>query len=428
MLLSAVGAFAQDATNDQPFDIQASDITWGDCKVTITPKDPNAKYVWGMRNVDYINKYWTDSEADPLDQLYQRDYDWYNNLADMYGGTVYDQWETELVQGVFEGRTGTSDVVRWGHDIVVYAYTIDSDAKLSSPVVKKIVTTTMPKKSDITFDVTINKEGSNGVNATITPSNDELYFVDVQRKRFLDWYDQNGVPRDSAAFSLLELAWKSTEPYGEENVMQRLHTGSYTIKQDDYGLFSGQNYQIIVFGYNNGASTEIQTFDFNTLRSPSSAFLKLSDYFLDEDGNPDPEVLTSAGNGVWNYVLTADETPQSIWYYITNATIDESKDTYHYEYNENQGTTALKMVLDGVKNPNDSGVYATLDLTNDDLAEAGITEIRFVNASTGISTINGNEVKTDNAVYTIDGRKVANGNAQLQKGMYITNGKKFVVK
>ena len=62
------------------------------------------------------------------------------------------------------------------------------------------------------------------------------------------------------------------------------------------------------------------------------------------------------------------------------------------------------------------------------LLSDGSTPAKFYDITeediTGINTINGNASVNNAAIYDLQGRKVAN----VQRGVYIQNGKKFVVK
>lgn len=49
-------------------------------------------------------------------------------------------------------------------------------------------------------------------------------------------------------------------------------------------------------------------------------------------------------------------------------------------------------------------------------------------AATSIDTIDGVSVDGDKRVYNLNGQIVGTGASKLGKGMYVTNGKKFIVK
>lgn len=69
---------------------------------------------------------------------------------------------------------------------------------------------------------------------------------------------------------------------------------------------------------------------------------------------------------------------------------------------------------------------AYLRVPNEDVP-AGVTGFSFDDATTGITGINAEEVFGDGAVYTLNGVRVQNAKS-LQKGIYVMNGRKFVVK
>jgi hypothetical protein len=70
----------------------------------------------------------------------------------------------------------------------------------------------------------------------------------------------------------------------------------------------------------------------------------------------------------------------------------------------------------------------------DKQASAGVRQIKIVfGEETGISLTPSPSPKREGSIYTLDGRRVVNGqwsivNSQLKKGVYIQNGKKVVIK
>ena len=63
----------------------------------------------------------------------------------------------------------------------------------------------------------------------------------------------------------------------------------------------------------------------------------------------------------------------------------------------------------------------------DKQASAGVRQIKIVfGEETGISLTPSPSPKREGSIYSLDGRRVVNG--QLTKGVYIQNGKKVVVK
>ncbi len=99
-------------------------------------------------------------------------------------------------------------------------------------------------------------------------------------------------------------------------------------------------------------------------------------------------------------------------------------DVYRWEYTPTSTITATSIT--GIIFNN--GASKTGDLAFENGAYYDFNG-KLAKITTGINDITVDQpVKGNNAVFSLDGRKVANDNEQLPKGIYIQNGKKFVVK
>lgn len=342
------------AAKDITFDIAIDDITWGDANVTITPSDPTAKYYY------YTMPMWKVNSLDGgIDGIIDFDYAFWQMQANMYGCTLNEVIQEMLVSGTKSFRTSDdSGMFKWGNTAVVYCYAIDSLGNVLTPLCSKSFTTTMPNTSSNEFSVKVNKILPNGVEASITPTNNDQYFIAVQRTKFTDYYVND---LDTMAYMLLSSNYKNADAFA---------TGSHDIAADDFYLYANQDYNIIVFGYDNGRSTPVTMVPFHTVRGASSANMGFESYFCDDNANIN---LTKVSDGTYKYEVADGTAPCTIFNDIT-AVVAEASESYTYTYDSGDGT--FTMTITGSTTADADGVYATMTVSSTYHSE--VTKILFV--------------------------------------------------
>ena len=107
--------------------------------------------------------------------------------------------------------------------------------------------TLAPEASDCSFTITIDAMTKSSVNFTITPSNpSEQYYVTVQRESMV-----NGKSSDEIIRSLT--------PDSDYTLESRLFVGEQSLTNSSVGATVNgfYKYYIIVWGFNNGPTTEV---------------------------------------------------------------------------------------------------------------------------------------------------------------------------
>lgn len=329
------------AAKDITFDISISDITWGDAQVTITPSDAAAKYYY------YTMPAWKLDQIGGIDGIIDFDYDFWKMQANMYYMDVNDVIQEVLVSGPQSFRTSDdSGMFKWGNTALVYCYAIDSLGNVITPLTYKNFTTTMPNASSNEFSVKINKILPNGVEASITTTNNDQYFIGAQRKKFTDYYVNDP---DTMAYVLLSSNYKNADAFT---------TGNHDIAAEDFSLYANQDYNLIVFGYDNGRSTPVTMVPFHTLRGASSTNMGFESYFCDDNGDVN---LTKVADGTYSYAVEDGTAPCTLFNDLT-AVVTEATDNYTYTYDSGDGT--LTMTITGSTTADTDGVYATMTVNS----------------------------------------------------------------
>lgn len=357
---TATAAFS--TLNKEAFEIALDDFTWGDAHVVITPADQSMRYYYYAMPMSKVN-----SLEGGIDGIMKFDRDFWQYQADMYSTDINEIIQEQLISGRLDTRT--SDIfgmAMWGTDAIVYCYGIDNKGNAVTSLSYKTFKTTTPVASDNEFTVKVDKVYPSGVEATITPKNNDTYFFAVQRDKFVNYWQDKP---DTLAYQLLQNNYKNPDAFAN---------GEHKIAKEDFSLYSGQHYNIIVFGYNNGLSTPVKIVPFITPRSASSTTSKFEEFFYDENGNIDPETLKKVDDKTYAYYVDNGNEPCTVFGDITliEAVPDSS---YSYSYDSGDGT--VKLDIKGSTTADTKGIYATMDVNIPDHPE--ITKILFVSVNYG---------------------------------------------
>lgn len=238
-------------------EIEINEVGNQSCHYSVTPADPSLRYYHDYRiqsgeySVDGMTQYGSEEQ-----NIFHFIKDWWSFCADLYGMA----WEDYMNEsGLVEGNDGAYvEGLRSGSQYCVYAMAMNEDGTLALPVEVKKFTTTEPQKSDITFEVTMNSVSSSGATFTIVPSNDDPYFVNVQRASYVDWFIERDRLDDMAA----DLASSFSPSVYPEAYCQ----GKVTRSMDDFlsTIRSDNDYYVIVFGYNDGQTSPVSLTKFHT--------------------------------------------------------------------------------------------------------------------------------------------------------------------
>jgi len=230
-------------------DIQITNITPNNADVTIVPNDETKTYyVYGMTKA----KYDVESTYSELG-IFGYEYSWYSN----FGSEWISYMLADCKTGTFSCKaTDFKKFIQYGTEFVVYAYGFDEGGAPTTEVFTNVFSTSPmnPANNDIT--VTVNQTYTNGVNATFHTTNSTQYYVTLQRKTYVEWWQQNGT-MEEMLFDALEA----------ENEI-RLLSGDATIQPDGYYVCyaADTDYYIIYCSYDeqNGIRGEVRMTPFHT--------------------------------------------------------------------------------------------------------------------------------------------------------------------
>ncbi len=237
------------------FSVELNDVTWCDIAVDVKPITEDDYYIMGgMTKAEFEEG----GYAEDLKAIYNKEKESWR--AD---GKIYSMPWQAVCTDIY-AKTGTAtyraqDIVgqsrlRWGEEYVFYFFGVDSSATLNTDILLIEATTETPVQSDVTFEIEVAWTTSSEINFSVLPSNeDEQYYVTLQRKSIIDTYGPNGgYTNDDLIHYLL--------PEFDSQLESRLFKGSQTISNTQVtntSISSFYEYQVVVFGFNDGPTTTI---------------------------------------------------------------------------------------------------------------------------------------------------------------------------
>ena len=270
-------------TPDAPelFDIEVSDIEGMSARITITPPESDMRYFFWLYTMDSYERYQHCNDY----ELLRYDYSFWLYISQLYNYSL----EEVITMDTIKGKVSLSTdnilyIAEWDTEYLVWAYGINTDGTVTTPITRKVFKTLAPEPSTMTFEVpNIETEWheqttSEGLlrgwvaKATIKPSaKSEKYFVTITNKDWYDWYftgDNDGRSDDDyiAHQILINTSKTSTE------VVSMCKSGDFVYDcfvEREILLKPDREYAVFIFGMDeNGATTELNVFPFTTPSMP----------------------------------------------------------------------------------------------------------------------------------------------------------------
>ena len=270
-------------TPDAPelFDIEVSDIKGMSARITITPPESDMRYFFWLYTMDSYERYQHCNDYELL--IY--DYSFWLYISQLYNYSL----EEVITMDTIKGKVSLSTdnilyIAEWDTEYLVWAYGINTDGTVTTPITREVFKTLAPEPSTMTFEVPnietewYEQTTAEGLlrgwvaKATIRPSaKSEKYFVTITNKDWYDWYftsDNDGRSDDDyiAHQILINTSKTSTE------VVSMCKSGDFVYDcfvEREILLKPDREYAVFIFGMDeNGATTELNVFPFTTPSMP----------------------------------------------------------------------------------------------------------------------------------------------------------------
>lgn len=238
-----------------PFLLSVDDITWHDAYLTVKPQQGNS-YICGVLSREEFDAHF----AADLNQIVEARLSEWKSIAEQYKDYGYDDpWQYYMRQEIRNGER-TVDVrrdlleLRWNSDYVAYCFGMDGNGMQTTEVYTVEFSTLAPEPSENSFTVTVTKTTSSSIEFTVTPSNDDYYYVSIQQTSYVDSYGPD------MEQSYEDMMYDLTGSYADSILTQRyLYTGEQELNNTSFGttIRPDRSYKIVVCGFENGPTTEV---------------------------------------------------------------------------------------------------------------------------------------------------------------------------
>ena len=243
VFLSELITTPAEPTEALTLDVEVTNLAWNGADIYVTPSS-DFRYYYEFRTRAKFDERYGSAEA-----FYQKVYAGWESDAASYG------YDTATVASWYTNEgSGVADIgqLRWSTDYVFAIFGIDAEGKLATEVILKEFTTLTPAQSSNEFAITINSLTKSSVNFTVTPTNNDQYYVTVEKVGTVNGY---GPDQDKSYDDLIDYLL----PEYENQLTQRLFTGEQTIANSTLGksVNGFSDYVIVVWGFNNGPTTTV---------------------------------------------------------------------------------------------------------------------------------------------------------------------------
>lgn len=298
-------------------------ITWREAYVKITPSAEDMEYVFDiMEKTEWEELYGEDAEA----VVAARIEGWQQDVEDgLESNPTLDTWQKYMAyyQHNNPKTVAVSEYynLRWDTDYVMYAFGMNDDGFQTANVVTVEFRTATPATSENTFAVEIGELTASSVAFTVTAANNDPYFLTIQDKRYVERFGEG------KSESWEDMIWDLTFVKTDEQIQDYIFAGSQSLTNADINkkVDSFHEYQVVIWGFNNGPTTKVYVSEaFN----PVDPVIELSLYI---------DILATTADTITCDVAASHEEPA---YYLGCATAEQ--------FGDDEGLTYLSALYETI--------------------------------------------------------------------------------
>lgn len=230
------------------FALDVTDITKSSAKISITPKDKSMTYYYKVlsetERAKLIEQYGSIQKADLQDIT-----DYAGGMG--FGIDMFLPYRLSTGEKTEEVKNLTA-----GTKYYLYAYGWNGDGTFTTDIYEKEFTTEASAQSNNVITVEVGDTYVDGCDVKVTTTNNDPYIVDVRSKSIWEnVLSQNNGDKVAAAQYIVSHVYGSTAEAATRK-------GNQEFKAD--AVNPDTDYVLIVFGYDSGITTDVQTIDFKT--------------------------------------------------------------------------------------------------------------------------------------------------------------------
>ncbi|MBO5890523.1 MAG: BACON domain-containing protein [Alistipes sp.] len=243
VFLSELITTPAEPTETPTINVEVTNLAWNGADIYVTPSS-DFKYYYECRTRAEFDERYGSAEA-----FFEKVYAGWESDAASYG------YDTATVASWYTNEgSGVADIgqLRWSTDYVFAIFGVDAEANLITEVTLTEFTTLTPAQSSNEFTITINSLTKSSVNFTVTPTNNDQYYVTVEKVGTVSNY---GPDKEKSYDELIAYLL----PEYNNQLTPRLFTGEQTItnSQLSKSVNGFSDYVVVVWGFNNGPTTTV---------------------------------------------------------------------------------------------------------------------------------------------------------------------------
>lgn len=243
VFLSELITTPAEPTETPTLNVEVTNLAWNGADIYVTPSS-DFKYYYECRTRAKFDERYGSAEA-----FFQKVYAGWESDAASYG------YDTATVASWYTNEgSGVADIgkLSWNTDYVFAIFGVDAEANLITEVTLTEFTTLTPAQSSNEFTITINALTKTSVEFTVTPTNNDQYYVTVEKVGTVSNY---GPDKEKSYDELIAYLL----PEYDSQLTPRLFTGEQKItnSQLNKSVNGFSDYVVVVWGYDNGPTTTV---------------------------------------------------------------------------------------------------------------------------------------------------------------------------
>ena len=232
-----------------------SSATWRNAWVDIKPSNNELEYVFDfMEKAKWEELYAENPEAIVAERIRLWELDVESGI-EFYPDL--DTWQ-KYMQLYQQNGTQTINVseyynLRWSTEYVVYAFGMNDEGYQTTNVVTAEFATTTPEASANTLSIALGEVTESSVAFTVNASNDDPYFESIQDKRYVERFGEGKEE------SWEDMIWDLTYGKTDDQIAGFIFNGTQELTNASINknIDTLHEYQILVWGFNDGPTTEV---------------------------------------------------------------------------------------------------------------------------------------------------------------------------
>ena len=230
--------------------------TWRNAYVEVGLSDENLEYIFDIMEKSKWEALYAEN---PESIVAARIAGWEKDVDDgLEANPTMDTWQKYMAiyQHSYPRTINASEYYNmyWATDYVMYAFGMNDEGFQTTKVATVEFTTATPTPSNNTFTIEIGELTASTVAFNVTAANNDPYFLTIQDKRYVERF-----LGANATETWEDMIWDLTFVKTDEQIQDYIFTGSQSLTNADINknVDTLHEYQVVIWGFNEGPTTEI---------------------------------------------------------------------------------------------------------------------------------------------------------------------------